>query len=57
MYWSNIGHIYKILSQEAKDALQKYNVEVIPEFKASRNINETDLVHDVYDHAQEKLSP
>ena len=28
------GHIYKLLSQEAKDALQKYNVEAIQKFKA-----------------------
>ena len=48
-------HIYKLLSQESKDALQKYNVEAIQKFKASRNLNETDLIHDVYEHAQEKL--
>ena len=36
------GHIYKLLSQEAKDALQKYNVEAIQKFKASRNLNETE---------------
>ena len=49
------GHIYNLLSQEAKDALQKYNVEAIQKFKTSRNLNETDLIHDVYKHAQEKL--
>ena len=42
------GHIYKHLSQDTKDALQKYNVETINKFKASRNINETDVIHDVY---------
>ena len=26
------GHIYKLLSQQAKDALQKYNVEAIQKF-------------------------
>ena len=41
------GQIYKILSQEAKDALQKYNVEAIQKLKTSRNLNETDLIHDV----------
>ena len=51
------GHIYKLLSQEAKDALQKYNIEAIQKFKTSRNLKETDLIHDVYEHAQEKLPP
>ena len=50
-------HIYKLLSQEAKDALQKYNVEAIQKFKASRNLNETELMHNVYEHAQEELPP
>ena len=45
------------MSQEAKDALQKYNVEAIQKFKTSRNLNETDLIHDVYEHTQEKLAP
>ena len=49
-------HIYITLSQDAKDALQKYNVEAIQKFKASRNLNETDLMHDVYKHTQEKLA-
>ena len=51
------GHINKLLSQEAKDALQKYNVEAIQKFKTSRNLNETNLIHDVYEHAQDKLPP
>ena len=51
------GHIYKLLSQEAKDALQEYNVEAIQKFKASRNLNETELMHNVYEHAQEELPP
>ena len=41
--------------QEAKDALQKYNIEVIQKFKASRNLHETNLIHDVYDHAQDNF--
>ena len=49
--------MYKLWSQEAKDALQKYNVEAIQKFKTPRNLNETDLLHDVYEHAQEKLPP
>ena len=51
------GHIYKLLSQEAKDALQMYNVEAIQKFKASRNFNEPHLVHTVSEHAQEELPP
>ena len=51
------GHIYKLLSQEAKDALQKYNVEAIQKFKTSRNLNETDLIHDTYEHTHENLAP
>ena len=51
------GHIYKLLSKEAKDALQKYNVEAIQKFKASRNLNETELMHNVDEHAQEELPP
>ena len=49
------NYIYKLLSQEAKDALQKYNVEAIQKFNASRNLNETELMHNVYAHAQEEL--
>ena len=49
------GYIYKLLSQEAKDALQKYNVEAIQKFKASRNLNETQ--HTVSEYAQEELPP
>ena len=59
MDWSYIlARTYnKLLSQEALDALPKYNVEASQKFKTSRNSNETDLIHDVYEHAQEKLSP
>ena len=34
------AHIYKLLSQEVKDALQKYNVEAIQKFKSIRNLHE-----------------
>ena len=51
------GHIHKILSQETKDAIQKYNVEAIQKNKASRNLNETELIHNVYEHAKEELPP
>ena len=43
------------MSQEAKDALQKYNVEAIHKYKVSRNLNEIELMHNVYGHAQEEL--
>ena len=49
------GHIYKLLSEEAKDALQKYNVEAIQKVKASRNLHETILIHDVYEHTQDNF--
>ena len=42
------GHIDKHLTEEAKDALQKYNVEAIQKFKASRSLTETDLIDDVH---------
>ena len=45
------------LSQEANDALQNYNVEAIQKFKVSRNLNETELMHNVYEHAKEELPP
>ena len=48
-------HIYKLLCQEAKDALQKYNVEAIQKFKASRNLHGMNLIHDVYEHAQDNF--
>ena len=51
------GHIYNLLSQEAKDALQKYNVEAIQKFKASRNLNETQIIHTISEHAQDELPP
>ena len=51
------GHICKLLSQDTKKALQKYYVEAIQKFKASSNLNETELLHNVYEHAQEELPP
>ena len=49
------SHIYNLLSQEAKDALQKYNVEAIQKFKASRNLNETQFIHTMSEHTQDEL--
>ena len=50
------GHIYKLLSQEAKDALQEYNVEAIQKFKSSRNLHETNFVHDLHKDTQDNSS-
>ena len=49
------GHIYKLLSQEAKDAPQKYNLEAIQKFKSSRNLHETNFVHDLHENTQNIL--
>ena len=46
------GHIYKLSSQDAKDALQKYNVEAIQKLKSSRNVHETIFIHDVQEDTQ-----
>ena len=35
------GYIYKLLNQEERDALQKYNVQAIQKFNSSRNLHET----------------
>ena len=51
------SHIYNLLSQDGKDALQKYNVEAIQKFKASRNLNETQFLHTMFEHAQNELLP
>ena len=51
------SHIKNLLSQEAKDALQKYNVEAIQKFKASRNLNETQFTHTISEHAQDASPP
>ena len=51
------NHIYNLLSQEAKDALQKYNVEAIQKFKASRNLNETQFILTMSQHTQDESPP
>ena len=43
------GHIYKLLSKEAKVALQMYNVEGMQKFKSSRNLHETTFIYDVHE--------
>ena len=46
---------FKLLSQEAKDALQKNNVlqEAIQKFKSSRNLHDTNFVHDLHENTQD----
>ena len=47
------AHIYKLLSQEVKDALQKYNAEAIQKFKSIRNLHEINFLHDLHENTQE----
>ena len=48
------AHIYKLLSQEAKDALPKYNAEAIQKFKSTRNLHEIKFLHDLHENTQEQ---
>ena len=47
------AHIYKLLSQEVKDALQKYNAEAIQKLKSTGNLHEINFVHDLHENTQE----
>ena len=47
------AHIYKLLIQEVKGALQKYNVEAIQKFQSTRNLHETNFVHDLHENTQD----
>ena len=47
------AHIYKLLSQEVKDAVQKYNAEVIQKFKYTRNFHEINFLYDLHENTQE----
>ena len=51
------GHIYKLLSQEAKDALQKYNVEAIQKLSLQEIYMKLNFIHDVHQDTKEKLPP
>ena len=51
------GHGYKLLSKEAKDTLQKYNVEAIQKFKSTRNLHETSFVPDLHENTQDNSTP
>ena len=47
------AHIYKLLSQEVKDALQKYNADATQKFKSTRNLHEINLLHDLHENTQD----
>ena len=47
------AHIYKLLSQEVKDALQKYNAEAIQKFKSTRNLHEINFLHYLHENTQD----
>ena len=47
------AHIYKLLSQDVKDALQTYNAEAIQKFKSSRNLHEINVLHDLHENIHE----
>ena len=47
------AHMYKLLSQEVKDVLQKYNAETIQKFKSTRNLHEINLLHDLHENTQD----
>ena len=47
------AHIYKLLSQEVNDALQKYNAEAIQKSKYIRNLHEIYFLHDLHENTQD----
>ena len=47
------AHIYTLLSQEVKDALQKYNVEDIQKLKSTINLHEINFLHDLHETMQD----
>ena len=47
------AHVYKLLSQQVKDALQKYNAEAIQKFKSTRNLHEINFQHDLRENTQD----
>ena len=49
------GHVYKHLSQEAKDACWKYNAETTAKFK-SRNVHEMNFVSDIHEDSQDMIT-
>ena len=47
------AHIYKLLSQEVRDALQKYNAEAIQKLKSTRNFLEINFLHDLHENTHD----
>ena len=47
------AHIYKLLSQKVKDALEKYNAEAIQKFQSTRNLHEINFLHDLDENTQD----
>ena len=47
------GHVDRLLTQEAKSALQKYNVEAIQKVKFSRNVLGANFVNDLHENVQD----
>ena len=47
------AHIYKLLSQEVIDALQKYNAEAIQKCKSTRNLHEMNFLHNLHENTQD----
>ena len=41
------------MSQEAEDALQKFNAEAIQKFKSTKNLHEINFLHDIHENTQD----
>ena len=57
MDWSYIlARTYiQLFEPRGKKYFTKYNVEATQKFKASRNLHETNLIHDIYEHEQDNF--
>ena len=44
------------MSQEDKDASQKYNAEAIQKFKSTRNMHEINFLHDLHENTQKNFT-
>ena len=47
------ANIYKLFSQEIKDALQKYDAEAIQKFKSTRNLHEINFIDDLHENTED----
>ena len=48
--------MYKLLSQEVKDTLQKYNAEAIQKFKSTTNLHEINFLHNLHENTQDNCT-